>query len=282
MDPQIVYPTPKPKKAALVGAASAAASKDLGRGGALLSLTLSWLFCLVAVFTVYLLAVVQSGLFARFAPDVPTPVSDGICYALIALLAVFFVLPLFVGRVRMAGLIATGEDLLPKAVFHYFSSPRAYARGIAVGLLYLFSFTLAVAPVTGAFIGAFTLYSHVLSVRFPLAAAVLLLVLMLLLCVGLVLLSLYLSGLYFTAVALAAGNGDLPVRRAFLAAFAGGRRRCGIVFLFWMDRAWRLILSLLTVGVLWVVYYAHQTVLAYWHLTISLRREAEHAGVSVP
>ena len=282
MDPQIVQPTPKPKRAALAGAASSAASADLGRGGALLSLTLAWLFCLVAVFTVYLLAVVQSGLFARFAPAFPTAAADGLCYALIGVLAVFFVLPLFVGRVRMAGMIATGADPLPKAVFYYFSSPRAYGRGLAAGLLYLLSLALPIAPVTGAVIGAFALYDHVFSARLPLVVAVLLLVLLLLLCVGLALLCLYLSGLHFAAVALFVGNGELSLPRALRAAFACGRRRCGTVFLFWMDRAWRLILSLLTVGVLWVVYYAHQTALAYWHLTVALRREAEQKGESAP
>ena len=282
MDPQIAGPMPKPKKAALAGAASAAASKDLGQGGALLSLTLAWLFCLVAVFTVYLLAVVESGLFARFAPAFPTAAADGLCYALIGLLAVFFVLPLFVGRVRMAGLIATGADPLPKSVLYYFSSPRAYGRGIAAGLLYLLSFALPVAPVTSAVIGVFALYNKVLSVRLTFAVAVLLLVLLLLLCAALALLCLYLSGLHFAAVALYTGNGDLPLRRALCMAFACGRRRCGTVFLFWMDRAWRLILSLLTVGVLWIVYYAHQTALAYWHLTVALRREVEQKGESTP
>ena len=282
MDPQIAGPTPEKKKAALVGAASAAASKDLGQGAALLSLTLSWLFCLVAVFTVYLLAVVQSGLFARFAPDFPTAAADGLCYVLIGVLAVFFVLPLFVGRLRMAGMIATGGDPLPKAVFYYFSFPRAYGRGLAVGLVYLLSLALPVAPVTGAVIGAFALYNKVFSVRLSLVVAVLLLILLLLLCVGLALLCLYLSGLHFAAAALAAGNEDLSVLRAFRAAFACGRRRCGTVFLFLMDRAWRLILSLLTVGVLWILYYAHQTTLAYWHLTIALRREAEQKKVSAP
>ena len=88
-----------------------------------------------------------------------------------------------------------------------------------------------------------------------------------LLCVGYV----FLAGIWLPCVALAVGNEELSVLRATGMGLCTGCRHLGSSFLFCCRAAWQLLLSALTIGVLWLLYYGQRTPVAYMtyvqHLT---------------
>jgi TRAP-type C4-dicarboxylate transport system permease small subunit len=127
----------------------------------------------------------------------------------------------------------------------------------------------------GAFLGSFLLYSNVFLALMPTAAAAILFVLCDLVCCALLFFFVYLAGTYFAAVALAIGNESLNLLDCTALAFAASRGRMGCIFRFVMRGVWHFLLSVITLGVLWLLYYAHHTSVTYMHLARTLCKSVQ-------
>ena len=207
----VVSRAPSPARTAMQ-----AATKKLGRGQGLLSLTLALLMALLIAFAVYLFADVFLAVLLGFTA-LPDIVLACLYYTFLCVGLVLLVIPVLAGRIRMAGMVAMGDSPTLNETFYYLASPRRLLRGIGIGVLWLCS--LLFPPVLGA-------------------------------------------------VALAAGNGQISLGGALALAFRRGARYTGAAFRFWLLVLWHLVLSLFTVGVLWLLYYAHHTTVAYFELTM--------------
>lgn len=193
-----------------------AATKKLGRGQGLLSLTMALLMAVTIAFAVYLFADVLLAVLLGFTA-LPEIVLVCLYYAFLGAGLVLLVLPVLAGRIRMAGMVAMGDSPTLNETFYYLASPRRLLRGIGMGVLWLGSV-------------------------FCLPA--------------------------FGAVALAAGNDRLSLRNAFCLACKHGVPYTGAILRFWLCAIRHLVLSLLTVGVLWLLYDAHHTTVACFELTM--------------
>jgi hypothetical protein len=92
------------------------------------------LFCMTALYVGYLCLILFSRLLISFV--VNPFLFYTLYFGMLFILGVFF-LPLWAGRVRMAGLIAAGKPCELCELFYYFRSPLLFLRGIAVMLLFL-------------------------------------------------------------------------------------------------------------------------------------------------
>ena len=272
-----VYPTQKQDRSAPVRACARRASEKLLRGGGLLSLTLAAIFCLLACIASYLffdvLCLVLSGY---------TALGFGwlcaIAAAAVALVVLLLILPLFVGRVRLAGLLAMGEEAALGELFYYFKAPARYWRGLLLSLCYLFAFLAPVALGAGAFVGSYLLYDNVFYVNLPDPAAIALLVFFCLLSAAFFLLCIYFSCLQFSLIALMVGGARRTLSMALRRSACIGWRYRRVVWRFFLRSFLRLLLSVCTLFVLWLLYYAHHTTLTYWELVIALDRAYEFEG----
>lgn len=235
----------------------------------MLVLIMATLFCLLCVVAVYLFTSLLADVLFT-AVGLPEAVVDVLYIVAILLLAWLLLLPVFLGRVRLGGLVAKGEDVLVKEIFYYFTVPARYLRALWMSLVYLFSFALPLGLAAGAFVGAYMLYEHVFWVYLGSVPAILLLILCDLVCAALCVLLLYLTGFYFSAVALLVGNESMGCPEALRYAFCFGSRHRGCIYRFSLRALWHLLLSVLTLGVLWLLYYAQHTTLAYWKLVMTM------------
>ena len=184
--------------------------------GQTLTLTLSLLFCLVALYAWYLLSVLLAGLLVAFSRDALLVFT--LYFAVLSVALVGLLLPLWAGRIRMAGLVAAQRPCELAELFYYFRSPRLWMRGIAVALL------------------------SVLSLLFPPC---------------------------FGVAALFAGKGTLSLSGAIRESFCAGVR-VRDVLAFWAHVLRHLLFSVLTLGVLWLVYDAHHCAVLYFDLTMTM------------
>ena len=241
----------------------------LGKGGGLLPLILASLFCLLLGFFVYFCAVWLSDILL-LATALPPAVILVFCVILASVMILVLLLPTLIGRLRMAGLFAAGERVLAKEVFYYYTSPRAFLRGAWIGATYLFALAAPLVLAAGAFLGSFLLYTHVFVALMPTVVAAVFFVLCDLACCALLFLLVYLAGTYFAAVALAIGNESLNLLDCVTRAFAASRGKMGCIFRFVMRVVWHFLLSLVTLGVLWIMYYAHHGSVAYMSISRTL------------
>ena len=218
---QPMIPMQPPKRFPLAKRAMQRASLRLSRNGNTLTLALSMLFSVMVAFTTYLFcAVLMEILYGLTMLELA--VCDLIYYVALVLSFALLALPLFVGRIRLAGLACAGEGAFLSELFYYYTSPRRFARSLLIGLIY--PLCLLVPP-------------------------------------------------FFSAVALAVGRESISPFAALLHSARLWRTRLREVFCFWLRVLWHLILSALTLGVLWVVYYAHHTTMSYWELIRARDRE---------
>ena len=219
----------------------------------------AFIFCLVVTFGIYML------FYTVVAAFLCVPLSDaflmGLNVAALILpvaLEMIFLLPLLYGKLRMAGMISEGEKPLISAVFYYYTSPRRFLRAarISLGLFVsvLLVFCLPFLLVLGA-----ALLVEVL----PAFVGGLLLLLSLPLSLALLVFGVIFSVMSLSFVALAVGNEALPVRAAFFMALRGGRKNLKSNFGFLLHTLPRLLLSLATVGVLYVAWFSHYFAFTY-------------------
>lgn len=209
-------------------------------------------------YTAYL--VLDSAVWLRVI-EVALAVLLGIAFWLLAL-------PLWLGKLRMAGLLWRERPPAAAEIFYAFTDKHRYFRALRTGAVVLLLFLLPLLAVGGLVTGAYNLFK----IAFSADAQMGLLLLPLLggAVLGLSVLVLYLSGLTRLFCAIAVGNEALSVRMAFALAVRVGRKNLKTLFVFAVKNMLWLFLSLLTVGVLYVLWFSHRYTLAYLRLSIIL------------
>lgn len=255
-------------------AISREAAALLGKSHTLPLLTFALLFCILVFFTGYCLlelAAYLAGLAAVTLTAAAIIEIALVCLEVLLLLAFF--MPLWLGKLRMAGLLLVGEEPPLSALFYYFTSPARYGRAFRVGALASTLLLVPIAAVLGLFYGAFSLYSEVLSFYFSGIFAALLFIACLMLALGLAVSILYFSGTFTAFAAVAVGNENISVRHALFLAARRGKRYLPTVFVFALKSMLYLLLSLVTVGVLYVLWFSHYYNLSYVRLSMALCQE---------
>ncbi|MBQ8716459.1 MAG: hypothetical protein IJY43_01275 [Clostridia bacterium] len=252
------------------------ASDVLKRRGNLALLTTTLLFCLLVTFTWFTVMQLVGLLFDYILLSVEaeqiSPLLEGLWMLLSALLFLVGVMPAWLGRLRMTGLLLSGDHPMAREVLYYYTSPRRMERAILMGLFVAFEVMLPLLLALGAFVGALALYNEVLVFYLPDALAVLALICGFLLAIAITVLLLFLSGLYLLSTAIAVGNESMPVWKSFTEAFRFGKKNLLATFLFSIRSLWHLVLSLCTFGVLFVFWYAHHYNLSYLRLSMALTK----------
>ena len=274
MDQNVILDAPVPSRSCAARTAARQASALLRREGNTAFLTMTLLFALLVTFA-------WLTLFGTAEVFINTFLGDGTTYTtyfwlmlltdtLRWLCFILLVLPVFVGRWRAVGLVASGVRPQPIAALYYFSSWQRYRRAVGVGLQVLFGTILPIVFCGGLFYFSFMLYREVFWVEFFTPFAVLLLMLCLVA-------SLLLSALLFIATASYAllpavmiGNEELSYRDAWNLAVSKGWRGLGAVVKFRLLTLWHVLLSVLGFGIPFVVYYAHHITLSYMRLAMAL------------
>ena len=252
------------------------ASDVLKRRGNLALLTTTLLFCLLVTFTWFTVMQLVGLLFDYILLSVEaeqiSPLLEGLWMLLSALLFLVGVMPAWLGRLRMTGLLLSGDHPMAREVLYYYTSPRRMGRAILMGLFIAFEVMLPAVLSLGAFVGALALYNEVLVFYLPDALAVLALICGFLLAIAITVLLLFLSGLYLLSTAIAVGNESMPVCKSFTEEFRFGKKNLLATFLFSIRSLWHLVLSLCTFGVLFVFWYAHHYNLSYLRLSMALTK----------
>lgn len=272
MNEPLIFNQPHPMQA--VRASMRDASEILKKRGNLALLTTTLLFCLLVTFTWFTVMQLVGLLFDYILLSVEAEQAvaplEGLWTLLSALLFLAFVMPAWLGRLRVAGLLLAGDTPMAREVLYYYTSPRRLGRAILTGLFIALEVMLPAVLALGAFAGALALYNEVWVFYLPDALAVLLLLLGFLLAFAISVLLLFLSGLYSLSTAIAVGNESMPVWNSFTAALRFGKRNLPTVFLFSLRALWHLVLSLCTFGVLYVFWYGHHHILSYLRLSMAL------------
>ncbi len=263
MEEQVLYAEQASEKHTPVRASLRAASHTLARGEVLLTMILCGLFCLLCGIAVYFFSSLFSVVLEEYT------VLDGVwlnfLYLFVMALALWaLVAPLLLGRLRMGGLAAAEREIERAELFYYFTSPRRYWRAIRLGALLALGVLLPAALIGGVLLAFFAWYAQLALVNDPLALWVLLGGIVAVLAVAL--LCLFLAGFYLPIAAVAVGNENISLCAACLRGLRMGRERLAVWFRFSLRVLLHFLLSIPTVGVLWLLYYAHHTTLAYWHL----------------
>lgn len=252
------------------------ASDILKRRGNLALLVTTFLFCLLVTFTwvtvMELVGLLFDFILLSLEAEKVAALFEGLWLLLSALLFLVGVMPVWLGRLRLSGLLLSGEHPMAREVLYYYTSPRRLGRATLTGLFIAFEVMLPAVLSLGAFAGALALYNEVLVFYLPGALAVLLLILGFLLSIAFTVLLLFLTGFYLLSTAIAVGNEEMPVWSTFTAAFRFGKGNLTTVFLFSLRSLWHFALSICTFGVLLVFWYAHHYILSYLRLSMTLTK----------
>jgi len=255
------------------------ASDILKRRGNLALLTTTLLFCLLVTFTWFtvmqLVGLLLDFILLSAEAEQVAPLLEGLWMLLSALLFLAFVMPAWLGRLRLSGRLLSGDHPMAREVLYYYTSPRRMGRAILMGLFIAFEVMLPAVLSLGAFVGALALYNEVFVFYLPDALAVILLIFGFLLAIAITALLLFLSGLYLLSTAIAVGNESMPVWNTFTAALRFGKKNLIAIFLFSLRSLWHLVLSLCSFGVLFVFWYAHHYNLSYLRLSMALCPKGE-------
>ena len=257
--------------------AERAASAVLQRDGALAKMVASGIFCLLLAFAWVFFVQLIEVLILWILPPTATDLSTFFYLlraGLLGLGLLLLILPVWLGRVRLAGLLLKDGDPALREIFHYFGDLHLYWRAVRIGATLVIQALLPILLAALAFGGAFALYDA-LRISEPDRIAVALLVIVLVFCVQLSLVLLLLSGIWIGFAALAVGNEQLPLSVALRRSLRGGRS-FGALFCFTLLWLWRLLLSFATLGVLFILRYSHKYLLSYLHLSEVLCPKGEN------
>lgn len=257
--------------------AERAASAALQRDGTLAKMVASGILCLLLAFAWVFFVQLIEVLILWMLPPTATDLSLFFYLlraGLLGLGLLLLILPVWLGRLRLAGLLLKDGDPALREVFHYFDTPRLYWRAVRIGAMLVIQALLPVLLTALAFGGAFALYDA-LRISEPKHVAVALLVIVLVFCVQLALVLILLSGVWLTFAALAVGNEQLPLSAALRRSLHCDRS-LGFLFCFTLRWLWRLLLSFATLGVLFVLRYSHKYLLSYLHLSEVLCPKGEN------
>ena len=248
--------------------------QTLGEAHTLPTLTAPFLFCLLILMGGWLFCRLCLVLALLFLPQAVSELLQITAIpALEILLAVFLLLPIWLGRLRMAGLLSLGERPVYSACFYYFGTRKRYFRAVGAAVILVLIYGLAGLAVYGAFAGVFNLYHEALLYYMP-RIAPLLLVLLLHVALAVTAGAIYLAGAFLPFVALVVGNEELSPLAALARAVRVGRKRLGKSFIFALKQLLWLLFSLATVMVLYVLWYSHYFNLIYLRYSRALCEEA--------
>lgn len=247
------------------------ATAVLSRNGMLSRLIAPLLFCLLMTFFSY--SIVELATYIA-SLNAQTPLAEAIAEVILAtlqmLLALSLVLPFWLAKLRMAGLMLQGKAPQAREILYYVSAWKRYARAWRIGALLALLVMLPLSAVLGLVFGSLQLYRAVFLIRFSAPIAVLLLIACFFAVCLLAVAVLLFAGTYVAFAAVAVGNENMRVRQAFLLAAARGRQNLFYIFCFSLKSLLRLLLSLLTVGVLYVLWFSHHYSLSYMRLSMAL------------
>ena len=267
---------PAPPKMSPSTRAVKEAAAVLERPGVFPMMLAAFLLCLVL--TVALPLAVDGITAMLLALGVPQLQLTILYVALQVLMAAGLVLlaaPLWLGRLYMAGALLAGQNTHPSAVFYYLTSRRRFGRALGIEVILCLLLAVPGGVIAGLFALAWRLYVSVFDVLFAAPAAVLAFAALLLIAAALSLGALYLASAFLPFAAVAVGNEEMPLLSALrLSVTAGGRNLTPCAgFLF--KSLLRLLLGLLTVGVLHVLWNSHIFVLSYMRLSMALCPKGE-------
>ena len=248
----------------------------LGRPGVLPVMLTTFLLCALLTAVPLMLADCALTFFSMASLPSSALRALGLALNLLAYAAIALViLPVWLGRLRLGGALLSGEETPSRAVFYYMTSPRRWGRALAA--LAIFAALLAV-PVgfsAGLFVLCNRLYHLVFLTRFLAPVAALFYGLTLMAAAALVLLLLFLSGVFLPFLAVAAGNDDLRLSAALAISLRAGARNLATCAAFLLKSFLRLLLGLLTVGVLQALWNTHLFILSYMRLSMALCPKGE-------
>ena len=273
MEQNVILEAPHPHHPRFARTAAREASALLRRKGNIAFLVLTLLFAVLATFAWLTLFGTVEVLINTFLGEM-----SFMLYFWLMLLTdtlrwlsfILLVMPVFVGRWRAAGLVAVGEKPQPVTLLYYFSSRSRYRRAIFISLHFIFCTLLPLAFCGGLFYLCIRLYSDFFWVEYYTPFALLLLVLCLLLALLASALLLILTSSYALLPALAIGNEALSWRDLWRVTFARGWHGVGSVLKFRLCTLWHILLSVLGLGIPFVIYYAHHITLSYMRLAMAL------------
>ncbi len=185
--------------------------------------------------------------------------------------------PVWFARLRMAALLSEGRAVSYRDVFYYFSDKRRLLRTWRVSIIACLLAVLAALAVTVLFGGAVLLYMNVFLVDNLPVFALAMLLLCLLAALVITFLMLFFAGVFLPFVAVALGNEEMSVRQAFAASLRAARRQKRYIFSFTMRQIPHVLLSLVTIGVYYIFWYAPRFVLSYLRLSRALCPKEEHS-----
>ena len=243
----------------------------LDHKGNLLTLVLSALLVMVMAFFAFFLMGLASFVLTSLT-ELPVWLTNTISISLASLVALLVVMPMIVGRVRLSHLMLKGETPLVKDTMYYFTTPRRYARAFLTGLLYALCLAICVGIVVAASKGTSLLYEEVLNEFFVPVAANLLVAVAYHLVVIIAALLWLVSGLWLSCTFLAVRDESLSVFCAFGKGIRLGAKRFGCFFLYLWQMLLRFLVSLPTIGVLWLLYFGNLALTSFAALVTDLEK----------
>ncbi|MBE6595046.1 MAG: hypothetical protein E7644_04535 [Ruminococcaceae bacterium] len=240
-------------------------SARMGKRGVMVTMLGSLLFCGAATY----MALCLSELLIALVHLLPVTeltlalFTDGF-HALGFLAFFLLVMPLWLGRLRMSGLLWRGDVPVAGELFYYFTAGRRLLRAWRVSFVALAGAFFPVGVIFILYQCAYFLQPGAMLILYTVGVA--------LLALGLLLL----SGFWLPFVGIAVGNESLPVRHALELALRAGRRHFKLITRFTLRSLLWLALSLVTMGVLLVLYFAHFYNLSYLRLCMAICPKEEH------
>ena len=234
-----------------------------------------WYYLTVALLVAILVTYAISSVFVTLRAFLAMLVTDTVTwYILACVFAVltvlgwlFLAMPVWFGRLRMAALLAEGEEVTARDILYYFGEKKRLLRAWRISMVACLFGVLTAVAVAVLFGGAVLLYMNVFTDAFRPAFAVFLLLLCLLGALLITVLLLFFAGPFLPFVAVALGNESLDVRRAFAISVRAAKGNIGYIFRFTLRQIPHVLLSLVTIGVYYVFWYAPRFVLSYLRLS---------------
>ncbi len=252
----------KSSRVASVRASFYKARAALGERGNLFTLILSSLFLMVVAFAVYFAADLVS-----FGLDALTPLSDTLCnavfYAALALGAAFALLPMALGWLRLAALMAKGETPFARGMLYYMEAPRRYGRAVLLGVLCAVAVGLPLALAAAPFAVASLFANEIQAGTLAADVATRQVAVLYALASILALPALALEGFALPVVAEGIKDEKRTPFAALLRGWRLGARHFGANWLCLWSVMWRTALSACTLGILWLTWHGPLSAVAY-------------------
>lgn len=234
-----------------------------------------WYYLTVALLVAILITHAVFSVFVTLRAFLAILVTDMVTwYILTCVLAVltvlgwlFLAMPVWFGRLRMAALLTEGEEVTARDILYYFGDKKRLFRAWRISMVACLIGVLLAVAVTVLFGGVLILYFNVFSPNLKPFFAVLLLLACLLGALLITTAILLLSGAFLPFAAVALGNESFDVRRAFAISVRAAKGKIGYIFRFTLRQIPHVLLSLVTIGVYYIFWYAPRFVLSYLHLS---------------